>query len=67
VFETSVFAAMNRTSSCGKTLASRSKMPMTPSMRAMGTGKYLGGNPVNLRRGRAWQDMAKERQVNKKI
>jgi hypothetical protein len=36
-------------------------------MRAMGTGKYLGGNPVNLRRGRAWQDMAKERQVNKKI
>jgi hypothetical protein len=23
-------------------------MPMTPSMMAIGTGKYLGGNPVNL-------------------
>jgi hypothetical protein len=24
-------------------------MPMMPSIKAMGTGKYLGGKPVNLR------------------
>jgi hypothetical protein len=36
------------TSSAGKILARRSKMPMMPSISAMGTGKYLGGSPVSL-------------------
>jgi hypothetical protein len=36
------------TSSAGKILARKSKMPMMPSISAMGTGKYLGGSPVSL-------------------
>ncbi len=40
----------HRTSSAGKTFARRSKMPIMPSISAMGTGKYFGG--ILVRRNR---------------